>query len=65
MTAEIGNLVKQCRGPRTQKQLAELLGVPASTISDIENGKREPSKKVARKLAIFSGLPVDKFIGGK
>ena len=65
MSKEIGDLVKQCRGLRTQKQLAELLGVPPSTISDIETGKREPSKKVARKLAIFSGLPVDKFIGGK
>lgn len=35
----------------TQKQLAELTGIPQHHISDMENGKRTIGKERARKLA--------------
>jgi len=35
----------------TQKQLAELTGIPQNHISDMENGKRTIGKERARKLA--------------
>ena len=35
----------------TQKQLAELTGIPQHHISEMENGKRSISKERARKLA--------------
>lgn len=35
----------------TQKQLAELTGIPQNHLSDMENGKRTIGKERARKLA--------------
>jgi transcriptional regulator with XRE-family HTH domain len=64
MGDRIGELVKQLRGPMTQKHFGKLLNIPQSTLCNIEKGKREPSKAVARKLAAYSGLPISKFLGG-
>ena len=36
-----------------QRELAEKLGVATSVVSDIESGRRPPSKNMAKKLADF------------
>ena len=35
----------------TQKQLSEMTGIPQRHISELENGKRQPGKDWAKKLA--------------
>ena len=35
----------------TQKQLSEITGIPQRHISELENGKRQPGKEWAKKLA--------------
>lgn len=62
MPRSIGKIVREIRGDRTQKQFSELLDVHITVISDIENNRREPSKRVAKKLAILSGKPMETFV---
>lgn len=62
MKKDIGTVVKDLRDNLTLREFGELLEIPASTLCDIENGKLEPSKEVAKKLAAFSGLPLEQFI---
>ncbi|MBN1850809.1 MAG: helix-turn-helix transcriptional regulator [Deltaproteobacteria bacterium] len=47
----------------TQLQLGEALGgVPRQHISNMENGHRTISVKMARKLSTFLGAPIERFI---
>lgn len=41
-----------------QRELAERSGVSQSAISDIENGKRDPSIKTVKKVAIALGVTI-------
>jgi DNA-binding transcriptional regulator YiaG len=47
----------------SQKELGlKLGGIAATRVSDWENGHRNVSKDVAKKLALLFKLPIDKFI---
>jgi DNA-binding XRE family transcriptional regulator len=47
----------------TQLQLGELLGeIPRQHISNMEHGRRSISLKMARKLSLLLGAPIEKFI---
>ncbi len=47
----------------TQLQLGEALGkIPRQHISNMEHGRRSISLKMARKLSLLLGAPLEKFI---
>jgi DNA-binding XRE family transcriptional regulator len=47
----------------TQLQLGEALGgIPRQHISNMEHGRRSISLKMARKLSLLLGAPIEKFI---
>ena len=47
----------------TQRQLGEALGgIPRQHISNMEHGHRSISLKMARKLSLLLGAPIEKFI---
>lgn len=59
---KVGKTVRKLRGEKTQVEFARLLGTCQSVISEIEVGIKEPSKELAKKLSILSGLPLENFI---
>lgn len=46
----------------TQVQLAEIIGVEQSTISQWETGRAQPSLKIAAKIAAALGCKIDDLI---
>jgi len=47
----------------TQLQLSEALGgIPRQHISNMEHGRRSISLKMARKLSLLLGVPIEKFL---
>jgi transcriptional regulator with XRE-family HTH domain len=47
----------------TQAELGKKLGkFSRQNISDIEHGRREISKELARKLSVLFGISIDRFI---
>ncbi len=62
MDKELKNHLKLKRlqnGDITQDELAKKLGVSRQTINAIENGKFNPSVKLALKMAKLFGCPVE------
>lgn len=53
------HLIVKLRGNRSQKQVAEELGVPVSTYAMVELGHRFPRKSLQAKLANFFNVTVD------
>lgn len=49
----------------TQKELAELVGIDQSTISDYEAGRSEPIISVAMKLAKMFNMTVEELYSGR
>lgn len=47
------------RGDRTQKEIAEEMGIPVSTYAMVENGYRYPRKRLQKKFVDYFGLTVD------
>lgn len=43
----------------SQKELSKYIGVPQTTLSDLENDKYEPSLSVAKKNAKYFGKKID------
>ena len=41
------------------KELSKYIGVPQTTLSDLENDKYEPSLSVAKKIAKYFGKKID------
>lgn len=52
---------KRLEKEMTQIKLAELCNVSSKTISEIERGNKNPSPKLAKKLAKVLGVRMDKF----
>jgi Predicted transcriptional regulators len=44
------------RGHRTQKEIAELVGISRTAYTNIEKGKRNPSVSTAKKIAKALGV---------
>ena len=55
---DLGALIRQFRGERqmTQQHLANLAGIHAQTVSDIERGKHHPSDETMDSLAAALGV---------
>ena len=49
------------RGQRTQAEVADAVGVSQQQYSHIENGRRLPSVKTAKRIASFLGFSWVKF----
>ena len=45
--------MRELRGNKSQAQVAEALGIPASTYASYEQGKREPKDSMKRKIADY------------
>lgn len=62
----IGEAIKELREGKelTQKQLGEVFGISARTISNYELGTREPSLQLVAKLAEFFGVTSDYLLTG-
>jgi transcriptional regulator with XRE-family HTH domain len=58
----VGALVRQVRGELTQNEFARRLNVRQSIISEIEANKKEPGKRLAKRLAEYAGKPMEEFI---
>lgn len=43
----------------SQKELSKYIGVPQTTLSDLENDKYEPSLSVVKKIAKYFGKKID------
>lgn len=52
-------------GGLTQKELAEITGIPQPTLSQWVNGRREPSLSGAVLLANALGISLDELVGRK
>ena len=53
------NNLKVLRGERTQKEIADTIGITTSHYGFIENGDRLPSLKVAKRIADFFGKKIE------
>jgi putative transcriptional regulator len=49
------------RSNLTQEQLAKMVGISRTMITEIENGKANPSVKVAKKIAAVLGFNWTRF----
>lgn len=46
-----------------QKTIADALGIPPSTCSGYESGKREPNFETLKRIALFLGVSTDELLG--
>ena len=46
-----------------QKSVADALGIPHSTYSGYESGKREPNFETLKRIALFLGVSTDELLG--
>lgn len=53
------NKLKELRGDKPQKEIADKVGITTSHYGFIENGDRQPSLKVAKKIADVFGKRID------
>ena len=60
----IGTKLAYCRGESglTQEQMAEVMGVNASTISQYENDIEEPYLKFLFYFSLFMEIPMNDFV---
>lgn len=63
-SAKLGRNLKQIRTQKgmTQGDIVRALGVSRSFVSNIENGKTNPTLATIAKLAKVLGVPIDKLI---
>ncbi len=62
----LGNRVRALRRERgcTQVELAEMLGMDRSYLSEIETGKKDPSLRVLKTIADGFGLSLSQLLRG-
>ncbi|MCU7192403.1 helix-turn-helix transcriptional regulator [Turicibacter sanguinis] len=51
--------LRELRGQKTQKEIADLLGITSSHYGFIENGTRNPSLYLALKIALLFDVKVE------
>lgn len=59
--------IKEIREARNimQKKMAADIGLAANTLSQYENGKREPDIETTKRIAEYLGVSVDTLVGGE
>lgn len=57
--AEKNDKMIELRGQRSQKEIADQIGIPVSTYAMIESGHRFPRRELQAKLANFFNITVD------
>lgn len=55
---DIGERLKTLRGDRTQKEVADALGLTVAAISNYENGQRIPTDAIKMRIARYYGVSV-------
>jgi len=62
----LGNRVRALRRERqwTQVELAEMLGIDRSYLSEIETGKKDPSLRILKTIADGFGLSLSQLLRG-
>jgi len=58
---KIGEKLRELRGTKSQREVAEAVGVTAMAVSLYESGERIPRDEVKMKLAKYYGVPVSIF----
>lgn len=56
---KVGKRLRELRGIRTRKGVADELCMAYSTLQSYEDGKRTPSGSVKKKLADYYGVSVE------
>lgn len=56
---DFGKYLKEIRGQVSQKDFAKIIGVSQNHLSNLENGKREPTISLLLLLAEKKGIPLD------
>lgn len=56
-----GDRLRRLRGIRSQRDVAEALGIPVTTLSTLENQQSVPRGDVVQRLADHFKVPVDYF----
>jgi transcriptional regulator with XRE-family HTH domain len=56
-----GELLRRLRGSKTQKEVADDLKMPITTLSGLENQNAVPRGSVLKKLADYYGVPLTYF----
>ena len=52
-----GELLRRLRGDRSQREVADALGMPVTTLSTLENQQDIPRGPVLKRLCEFYGVP--------
>lgn len=55
---EIGQRLKDLRGDKMQKDVADAIGVTTMAISSYERGERVPQDEIKKRLAAYYGTTV-------
>jgi transcriptional regulator with XRE-family HTH domain len=55
--------MERARVKKTQKQVAEEIGITAAAICNYENGERVPTLQTLAQLADFYGASIDYLVG--
>lgn len=58
-TIKIGKILRDLRGDRPQREVAEAIGVTTMALSQYENGNRVPRDEIKISLAKFYGVTVE------
>ena len=61
MTQHFGRRLRRLRGERSQKELAEALGIPTTTLSSLEQQETVPRGPMLQRLADYFGVSRDYF----
>ena len=61
MTEHFGRRLRRLRGERSQREVAEGLGIPTTTLSSLEQQEAAPRGAVLLRLADYFSIPIDYF----
>ena len=59
----LGRRLRECRGTRTAKEIADRLGITQQTLTGYERGRAEPSCAMLAKLSMLYKVTVDWMLG--
>jgi putative transcriptional regulator len=61
MTEHFGRRLRRLRGDRSQREVADVLGIPTTTLSSLEQQESVPRGPMLQKLSDHFAVPVDYF----